>query len=89
MLILSIGGGALAAYFASSYGIWAAIVAYVTGGALFSLVGLLSSRTFWQPLGEDDEVQDEDDFPHPEPEDGHHSPVPKDPEKVLHPDGEP
>lgn len=48
MLIVTIAGGAAAAYFAYPYGFLASSLAYVLGGMLFALLGLSSFLIAWR-----------------------------------------
>ena len=51
MLALTMAGGAVAAYFAHPQGFLASALAYLLGGTLCALLGLMSSLYAWGPKG--------------------------------------
>lgn len=56
MIVLTVAGGLLAAYFAYPYGWWAAALAYLVGGAFFAGLGILSYIGPWASDEDDDAV---------------------------------
>lgn len=49
MLVLTMAGGAVAAYFAYPHGFLASALAYLLGGTLCALLGLMSYLYAWGP----------------------------------------